>query len=443
MSVSRLISTVCIAFFGLASAAIAQESSQPAEDRTGLPDSYVGPVSEVAAVVGDEVITTYDLAQRVILMMISSGQRFPESALPQLQAQALQDLIEEKLKLKEAASYDLRPEQKEINAEIAAIAAQSGLTAADLERQLNTQGLSLDSLRSQIGAQMLWPQLVRGRYGRRVRINDDEVDATIERMREEAGSEQYLVSEICIPIPSREEAQAYYQGSLQLLEQMRRGVPFAVVAQQFSACTSAAAGGDLGWIRAGELPEDLDRAIRDVPVGAVTNPIPVDNALMIMAVREKRDAVQQGEKTWTLAYASAPIDKGRNEARNALEKLSTANACAEGGSRADLGPLVTPAFLPSVQLKDIDPRVHTAIEDLDRGDMSAFIEADGRLHVAYVCELDEGLGIPSRKTLEDRLYQRQLSKISEQYLRDVERRTMVDVRLNRRDPLGQPGNPNG
>jgi peptidyl-prolyl cis-trans isomerase SurA len=442
MSISRLISKSCIALFGVVSAAAAQ-GVQPAapqdEDRTGLPASYQGPVSEVAAVVGEEVITTYDLTQRVMLMMISAGQRFPESALPQLEAQALRDLVEEKLKLNEAAEYDLKPEKKEIDAELQAIAAQSGLTYDDMEQQLNSQGLTLDSLRSQIGAQMLWPQLVRGKFGRRVRVNEDELELTVERMREEAGSEQYLVSEICIPIPSREEAQTYYQGSMQLLEQMRRGVPFAVVAQQFSACTSAAAGGDMGWIRAGELPEELDQAVRELPVGAVTNPIPVDNAFMILAVREKRAPVQQGAKTWTLAYASAPLDKGRNEARNALEKLQTSNACAGGGSRQDLGPLVTPALLPSVQLKDIDPRFHTAIEDLDRGDMSAFIEADGRLHVAYVCELDEGLGIPSRRTLEDRLYQRQLNKFSDQYLRDVERRTMVDIRLKRQGPA----NPNG
>ena len=72
---------------------------------------------------------------------------------------------------------------------------------------------------------------------------------------------------------------------------MRGGVPFSVVAQQFSACTSAAVGGDMGWVRAGELPEELDQAIRDIPIGAVTNPVPSQGAFMILALRDKRAAV--------------------------------------------------------------------------------------------------------------------------------------------------------
>jgi len=278
------------------------------------------------------------------------------------------------------------------------------------------------------------PRITIRVFGQRVRISDDMVDDTLERMREEASSEQYLVSEICIPVPSPDQAQTYYQGALQLIEQLRRGVPFAVVAQQFSACTSAAAGGDLGWVRRGELPPELEQPVRELPIGSVTNPIPSEGAFMIMALRDKREAKAQGEKSYTLAYAGAPVSMGRAAARQALEKLATANAC-DGGLHQDLGPNVGIATVENAKLSDIDPRFADAIDGLDRGDMSPIVEADGHLHVAYVCELDEGLGIPSRKTIKDRLYSRQLNKISQQYLRDVERKTMVDVRLKPSRPI--------
>ena len=404
---------------------------QAGEDRTGLPESYRGPVSAVAAIVGNTVITTFDVEQRVRLMVLSSGGRVTPEMAGALQLQALRDLKNEKLKLSEAKNFELAAEPAEIEAELRVMANASGLTVEQLETSFAADGISINSLREQIAANIVWPRLVQGRYGKRVRVSEEEIDAQIERMREDATSEQYLVSEICIPVPSPDAAQTYYQGGLQLIEQMRRGVPFAIVAQQFSACTSAAAGGDLGWVRPGELPEELDQAVRELPVGSVTNPIPSEGAFMILAVRDRREAKQQGEKTYTLAYASAPLSIGRTQALQSIQKLATAGACVgSGGRRQDLGPDIGVALVEQAKLDDIDPRFQRAIDGLDQGDLSGAIEADEHLHIAYVCELDEGLGIPSRRTVEDRIYGRQLNRISQQYLRDVERKTMVDIRLS-------------
>lgn len=417
---------LCIA--GLAGTALAQEQ-EAADARQGLPDSYSGPASAVAAVVKDGVITTTDVSKRTRLMMLSAGQEIPPEFVSQFEARALRDLIEERLKLIEGNQFEVEIDERDIEDELQGMAAQSGLTMPQMQEVLAQNGVGLDTLRQQIRATKTWMQLVQGRYGNRVKVNQDEVERTLERMRDDATSEQYLVSEICIPVPRPSEAQQMYEGSLQLIEQLRRGVPFAVVAQQFSACTSAAAGGDLGWVRSGELPPELDEVIRDLPAGSVTNPIPSDGAFMIMAVRDKREATVAGEQSYTLAYASAPLEMGRNAALLSLEKLKTAEACGGRARRQDLGENLGVALIENAKLDAIDDRFRDHIEGLNRGDLSGAIEADGYLHIAYVCEKDEGLGLPSRDALEDRIYSRQLERIAQQYLRDVERKTLVDVRL--------------
>ncbi|MEO1135171.1 MAG: peptidylprolyl isomerase, partial [Pseudomonadota bacterium] len=222
-----------------------------------------------------------------------------------------------------------------------------------------------------------------------------------------------------------------------LIEQMRRGVPFAVVAQQFSACTTAAVGGDLGWVRAGELAPELDSALRNLPPGSVTNPIPSDGAFMIMAVRDKREAAVAGEPTFTLAYAAADEALGNASAHAALDRIDTAEICPGRALRIDLGQGVGYTLLENVTLDQIDDRFRPFIEDLNRGDKAPVIEADGAYHTAYVCDKDEGLGLPSRDSLENRIYARQLERIGQQYLRDVERESLVDVRMR---SLLQPTN---
>jgi peptidyl-prolyl cis-trans isomerase SurA len=405
-------------------------AQKPQDDRAGLPPTYKGPASAVAAIVNDKVITTFDVQQRMKLMLVSAGGRITPQMLPQLQRQAVRDLVEEQLKLQEAKEFEVNPEDGEVAGELRGMAAQSGLTPELLEAALKAEGVSIETLKNQIEAGIVWPRIVQGRYGKRVRVSDEEVSATIERMRADATQEQTLISEICIPVPSPDQAQAYYEGGLQLLEQMRKGVPFAVIAQQFSACTTAAAGGDMGWVRAGELPPELDEAVRNLPVGAVTNPIPSEGAFMILAVRDKREAVKQGEMSWTIAYASTPVATGRAAARNALEKLKTSEACAGGRTlRQDLGPDVSVALVESATLASVDERFRPAVESLQRGELSEIIEADDALHVLFACEIDEGLGIPSREAIEERLYNRQLQRIAQQYLRDVERKSTVDIRL--------------
>lgn len=437
-----LLKSTCLGLAAAASLGAGVNAQTPAkgEDRAGLPVSYKGPASAVAAIVNDTVITTYDVEQRLKLMIISSGGRVNPQLLPRLQSQAVRDLVEEQLKLQEAKKFDLEAPEAAIQTELRGMAGQTGLTVDQLEQVLKSDGISMGALKNQIAAGVVWPELVQGRYGKRARVTDDEIDQTLARLREDATQEQLLVSEICLPVPSPDQAQAFYQGGLQLIEQMRKGVPFAVVAQQFSACTTAATGGDMGWVRAGELPPELGEAVRELPPGAVTNPILAEGAFMIMAVRDKRAAVQQGEKSWTLAYAGAPLSMGRAAARTALEKLSTAQACAGGRTlRQDLGPGVGVAIVENAPLGAFDERFRSAVESLARGDISDVIEADDALHIFYACEVDEGLGIPSRDAIEDRLYGRHLQRIANQYLRDVERKASVDIRLEAPEPARQAG----
>ena len=415
--------TMACGFF-LAQNANAQESEtivKAAQDH-GLP------VESIAAVVDDKVVTTFDVRQRMRLMLLSAGGQIPPEAMPQVQERAIRDLVEENLKLIEAKKFELEVDEKDINAEVALMAGQSNLTAPQLETELARSGISMDSLKTQIRASIAWPELVQGRFRSRVRVNDDEIEDTLSRMKADAGKEQFQVSEICIPVDDPSRADEFYQGGLQLIEQMRRGVPFSVVAQQFSACTSAAVGGDLGWVRAGELPEELDSAIRELPTGAVTNPIPSDGALMIMAVRQKREAVVAGESTYKLAYVGVETAKGKEVAKRAVSRLADAEACSGRALRTDLGESIGYTLLENMTLDAIDPDFRDIVATLDRADKSAVIEKDGAFHGVYVCDKDEGLGLPSREALESRIYGRQLSRIGQQYLRDIERGSLVEVR---------------
>lgn len=393
-----------------------------------------GPVIQaeetVAATVNDHMISTFDVRQRMQLMLVTSGGRISPEALPQLQRQALQDLVEERLKLLEAERLEFDIDPEEVADEIARIAASSNVTVPQLEQQLLAQGIAPETVEEQIRARLVWQRLVSARYRNRVSISDDEIDEVMERLRADSRKEQYLLSEICLPVDDESQIEQVKQAGLQMIGQMRQGAPFGAIANQFSVCPSAAAGGDLGWVRSGELAPEIDSIVQQLDKGSVSIPTYHDGLVYLIAMRDKRDAAQGGIATYDLAYASAPVSLGEARAREAFRQLSVSNICDSRSLNIDLGEQIGFALVPQVTEADVEAPFREPLAALERGTLSAPIEADGYYHAMFLCEKDEGLGLPSRDQIKDRLFAQELSLISRRYLRDVRRDAAVDIRYS-------------
>ncbi|MBY0422432.1 MAG: SurA N-terminal domain-containing protein, partial [Parvularculaceae bacterium] len=156
-------------------------AAQAAKDpRAGLPASYTGPTTAVAAVVNDKVITTYDVAQRLRLMLLSSGGRVPPQAIPQLQQRALRDLNEDKLKLADGEKWKVDLDPKELDEEYFGMGAQSGLNPVQFEQVLKQEGIDTESLKEQVRARIVWQKIITGRFRSRVKVNENEINEQLE-----------------------------------------------------------------------------------------------------------------------------------------------------------------------------------------------------------------------------------------------------------------------
>ena len=73
-----------------------------------------------------------------------------------------------------------------------------------------------------------------------------------------------------------------------IVAQIRAGANFQAYARQYSEASTAARGGDLGWVRAGQLPPELAAIVTQMPVGAISDPIPVQGGFSIIALADTR-----------------------------------------------------------------------------------------------------------------------------------------------------------
>ena len=244
-------------------------------------------------------------------------------------------------------------------------------------------------------------------------------------------AEQFLLSEICLPVNDAAQRQQVYTIGMQMLQQMQQGVPFQALAQRFSVCPSAARGGDLGWMRKPELDAPVAAILDQLQEGNVSTPIENQEGDMmkLVALRAKREAAEKGDPSYELAYAGVPKTiYSRAQAEEKLKRLPLANPCEGSGLSTDLGEGIGVELLPMLPIAQIRPQFHNALLDLRRGDMSDLLESTDYYHMVYVCEMDEGLGLPRRRMVRNRLEAQEFDLLSRRYLRDVERDSDVFIR---------------
>jgi len=398
------------------------------------------PLSEsVAAVVNDDIISSYDLMQRMRLLMVTSGMQPTQENLPQLEQEALRSLIDEHVQMQElrrvekAQKITIISTDKEIEEQIQDIAKGNNMSAEQLTQSLQAQGVGIDTWKAQIRADSSWQAWISGRYGSRLRIGDDQIKAFERRQAEAASKPQYQVSEVFIDAVRVGGMDVAENGAKQLVTQIQQGAPFPAVARQFSASPTAANGGDAGWISPGEMPPEVDAALEQLRPGQLSAPIPVRDGVYIVYLREKRSGAKTALVDLKQIAVALPrdADQAQVDAANKLlvdlkPKITSCQTLEATAGKVDG---VVAGDLGEAEITDLAPAFQEAANTLKVGQVSDPIRTDAGLHLIAVCgKRQSGAQAPTHDQIENRLRGQQLALISKRYLRDLRNSATIETR---------------
>lgn len=420
---------------GLAPVASAQAPTAvaPAAAEPALAES-------VAAVVNDDIISTYDLVQRMRLLAITSGIQPDQNTLPQLQREALRSLIEERLQIQELRRVEkenkvsIISDDKEIDQEIEDMARNANnMTGEQLMTQLRNAGIGPETLRQQVRAEVSWQNYIRGRYGSRLRIGQDQIKAMQAQLTASATKPQYQISEVVIDPNRVGGMDNALQGAQQLIDQIKQGAPFPAVARQFSSSPTAANGGDAGWVSTGEIPPEVQASLDQMRPGTLSNPIQTQDGVYIVLLREKRSGASV--QMVTLKQAAIPLAQDASEAqinaaRATLETLRPqVTGCTDLEAKAGAVQGVMAGDLGEAEIGGLSPDFQAAVAATPDGQLSQAIRTSAGLHLIMVCgRRQSGAQIPTTQQIENRLFGQQLSLISRRLLRDLRNVATVETR---------------
>ena len=434
------VATILVAFQPALRPVMAQDA--PATSPSTAAPSIAAPsgISEsVVVTVNDDLVSTYDIVQRMRLLIVTAGLQPNDQNLPDIQREAIRSLVDERLEMQELRAqgktqkFDLVASDQEVDDEIASIARSNNTSGAQLLAQLAGQGVAPLTFRDQLRAEISWRGWIRGRYGQRLKIGDDQIKAFQKRLEGEAGKPQYQIGEVFIDATRAGGMAAAHQGAEQLIGQLQKGAPFAAVAKQFSNSPSAANGGDVGWVSTGEMAPEIDRVLADLRPGQLSAPIEVKDGIYIVYLKDRRagDAstvVKLKQAAIALPKTATPEVIAAAEAKLMLLRPKL-QGCDNMEAMSAKFPGIVSGDLGEADTKDLAPAFRAVVDTLQSGQVSGPVRTEAGVHLIAVCDKHKGgANQLTVDQIEDRLYGQELAMIAKRQLRDLRNSATIESR---------------
>jgi peptidyl-prolyl cis-trans isomerase SurA len=391
-------------------------------------------VIKATAIVNGDVITQTDVDQRLQLLAIANGGKIPADQLDELRQQVLRNQIDETLEIQAAKTDKIEIKGSDIDRTVERVAGNVKQTPDQLAKYLEANGSSIRSLRRQIEGEIAWQRLQRAKI--EVTVGDDEVKAVIDKLNASKGTEEYHVGEIFLSATPDTQAQTIANAS-KILEQLKNGASFAGYARQYSEASTAAVGGDLGWVRPEQLPAPLADTLRQMEPGAVSNPIPVPGGVSILAVQETRKILTRDPRDAVLSLKQVSISFPKGTVKAVAEPIvarfgeaaRTVGGC--GGAdkiAADFHGEVVQQ--DGVKMRDLPPALQQMMLPMQVGQATQpFGSLEEGVRTLVICGRDEvDPTAPSYDEVYNQLNEERVNNRSRRYLRDLRRDAVIEFR---------------
>lgn len=390
--------------------------------------------NRILAVVNGDVVTQSEVEARARLFALNAGLAADPEIVRRLQPQIVRLLIDERLRMQEIQRRRMAVGDQEIADAIKEIESRNNMQPGGLLAQLRQAGVEPRALYDQIRVQIGWARFIRALLGQQARPSDQEVQDYINAWKARAGQREYLVSEIFVPIDDPANEAEVKRFVDDVVGQLRRGVPFAVAATQFSQSQTALQGGDMGWTRADELDPEIAGIISRMPTGAIANPIRVPGGYQIVTLRGTRESGRDMATILSIRQAFFPF-QGRLDpnapTQQQIEQVNKAHAvgasCAavEAAGRGSPRP-VDPG---PVRLENVPNPLHDLLANIPPGKSSQpIITPDGVMLIAVCSRETRNLAEMTPDQARNILFRDRVENASRQQQRDLRRRAQIDRR---------------
>ena len=397
----------------------------------------------IVAVVGDEVITLYDLRTRLdsaLKQLKKQGTPLPPQDL--LERQLLERMIMDRVQIQFARETGLKVDDAQLEQAIGRVAVNNKMTPQQFRLALEKDGINYAVFREEIRGEMTMVRLREREVESKIVISDGEVDMYLANQTSIGGGEEYELAHILLRAPesaSPEQLQKLRQRGEQALKRAKAGENFAALTATFSDAPDALQGGSLGWRPLDRLPQlYAETAVRMQP-GEVSDLLRSSAGFHIVKLLGRRGgkgqaSIQQTHARHILIKINEVVSE--TEARRKMENLR--ERLVNGGDFAELARLYSQdgsaakgGDLGWISPGDTVPEFERAMDALKDKELSPVVQSPFGMHVIQVLERRQRDVSEERQRAAARqaLRERKLDDAYQDWLRQTRDRAYVEIRL--------------
>lgn len=235
--------------------------------------------STIIANVGTEIVTSYELKNKIKMILFLSGQNLDQDNIDKAKDNSLTFLINYKIKKQEVKKYNI-PTNVDTNVKriLRNLYTQYNTDQAGLINIFLANNLDYEAYLEEIKIEVAWQKLIYKLFNNKINLNEDDIKRELEKkLLDQKEIEEYQLAEIEVEFDN----DVNKKNKIDVLKKEINSIGFENTAIKYSISSSSSDKGNIGWVSSTSLSSSLLKEIKKINSGEVTAPIIQANSILI------------------------------------------------------------------------------------------------------------------------------------------------------------------
>ena len=383
---------------------------------------------EIFVIVNDEVISVFDVNQRINLFFATSGITRTHTNIQDIKPQIIETLISEKLKLQEAKEHDTEVSEQEIKDTIAQMIARQNFNDEKFQIFLEQNNINIETMQHKIKVDIAWRKLVELKLSYHVSISESKIEETFISTQNNINQINFKLNEIFFLTNNAQEIKDKLKIAQKIAIQLQNQGDFESVARQFSHSASSSKGGHIGWVTETQLESPIYAIVKDMEKGDISLPIKTDAGIYIiqMVDRQETGGINLMRNQFDIMILS--FDHRDPLLTNQIARIKKDfKTCKHTQKLAEEKGNIRVDHTGLIPFSNLSEKLQPIIQLLEKGDISPAITKGDTTNLFIICDRKNDLGIQiSRDNIANNLYAQQMSMMARRYLRKLRYNAVIE-----------------
>ncbi len=371
------------------------------------------------ASVNSDVITTYDLSQRIKLALKSLELNDTIENRDTVRERVLELLVIEKIKKDAATKRDIKHTEEEL-VNFASLLYNFPKEQFDefkvfIEKE---NGVDSNVLLEQLSSELMWKKLLQEKFSSKIVISKQEIDKILSNQKKKLGKYEYNFTEVFFENESSDSWLKTEKKIKKFLSLLDQGIPFDSLAEKYDNNFDNSNGTALKWEIEDNLNLEIKKFLLDMKIGQISSKIKVSNGYKIIKLNKKRIFGNQNTKYTFLKVSSFDSDKLD------FTKFSSIQC---NDQKFEINADITAIKIEDIKASDMISVFLEKLETLEVQMFSNVVEYNNQFSVLKLCEKkNEETEQIKRNKIQSKLYSQKFNQLSNTFLANLRQNANIE-----------------